>query len=92
MNCKRCGKAIGTDRGICPFCGAMLSQDQMVTYKQMKKENRFQEEMITEKYNGKKVYYEKRDSTDSNLYIWIIFFGFLIILAIVVLVIVLGNF
>ena len=58
----------------------------------MKKENRFQEEMITEKYNGKKVYYEKRDSTDSNLYIWIIFFGFLIILAIVVLVIVLGNF
>ena len=29
MHCKRCGKAIGTDRGICPFCGAMLSKEQM---------------------------------------------------------------
>ena len=92
MNCKRCGKAIGTDRGICPFCGAMLSQDQMATYKQMKKENRFHEEMITEKYNGKKVYYEKREGSDSNFYLWIILFGLLIIIAIVVLVIVLGNF
>ena len=29
MTCRRCGKALGTDRGICPFCGAMLSNEQM---------------------------------------------------------------
>ena len=92
MNCKRCGKAIGSDRGICPFCGAMLSQDQMATFKQMKKENRFREKMITEKYTGKQVYYEKREEKDSKFYIWIILLGLLIFIVIFVLVIVLGNF
>ena len=35
MHCKRCGKAIGTDRGICPFCGAMLTIDQMKIYEEL---------------------------------------------------------
>ena len=61
MHCKRCGKAIGTDRGICPFCGAMLSKDQMEIYKQDKKENMLKPEMLTEKFGEKPQIYEKRE-------------------------------
>ena len=50
MKCKRCGKALGTDRGICPFCGAMLTQSQMEIYKQDKKERMLKPELLTEKY------------------------------------------
>ncbi len=78
MNCKRCGKAIGTDRGICPFCGAMLTKDQMEIYKQDKKEHQFETKMITEKYNGQKVYYEKREEpNEKGIFL---FFGGIVIL------------
>ena len=32
MHCKRCGKAIGTDRGICPFCGESFDAGQATRY------------------------------------------------------------
>ncbi len=86
MNCRRCGKALGTDRGICPFCGAMLSQDQMETYKKYKKENRFKEEMITEKYSGKKVYYEKRENQNSKYLFFLLFFIILLLIMVFIVI------
>ena len=85
MHCKRCGKAIGTDRGICPFCGAMLSKDQMEIYKQDKKENMLQPEMLTEKFGEKPQVYEKRENYSQ--YLWIIVFLALAILILVVVLI-----
>ena len=85
MHCKRCGKAIGTDRGICPFCGAMLSKEQMEIYKQDKRENMFKPEMITEKYGEKPQFYEKRK--DDSKFLWVIL-GLFIILIIAVIVLI----
>lgn len=85
MHCKRCGKAIGTDRGICPFCGAMLSKDQMEIYKQDKKENMLKPEMLTEKFGEKPQVYEKRENYSQ--YRWIIVFLALAILILVVVLI-----
>lgn len=67
MHCKRCGKSLGTDRGICPFCGAMMSKDQMNVYKEMKKERMYKPELLTEKYGEKPVFYEKSKRDDSKL-------------------------
>ena len=83
MHCKRCGKAIGTDRGICPFCGAMLSKDQMEIYKQDKKENMYKPEMLTEKYGEKPQVYEKRPN--DTKYVWIIIGLFVILLVLIIL-------
>ena len=85
MHCKRCGKAIGTDRGICPFCGAMLSKDQMEIYKQDKKENMLKPEMLSEKFGEKPQVYEKRENYSQ--YLWIIVFLALAILILVVVLI-----
>ena len=85
MHCKRCGKAIGTDRGICPFCGAMLSKDQMEIYKQDKKENMLKPEMLTEKFGEKPQVYEKRENYSQ--YRWIIVFLALATLILVVVLI-----
>lgn len=79
MHCKRCGKALGTDRGICPFCGAMMSKEQMNVYKEMQKEKMFTARLLTEKYGEKPVYYEKQ--TSSNKIFLFLFLGiFLLIL------------
>ncbi len=91
MHCKRCGKAIGTDRGICPFCGAMLSPDQMEKYKQDKKEAMKRAELLTEKYGNQKVYYEKSDVNENKLIGILVVLGILLFLAIIVLIIVLNN-
>ncbi len=89
MNCKRCGKALGTDRGICPFCGAPLSQEQMQTFQKWKKEEQYKEKMITEKYNGKKVYFEKRENNDSLAFLLIIL-GLMVLIIMVILIIILS--
>ncbi len=90
MNCRRCGKALGTDRGICPFCGAMLSKDQMEIYKQDKKENMYKPELITEKYSGTSTYYEKRNDSENKAIGFIIIVGVLLFVAIIALIIVLN--
>lgn len=85
MHCKRCGKAIGTDRGICPFCGAMLTKEQMDVYKQDKKENMLKPEMLTEKFGEKPQVYQKRN--DNSNYLWLIAFLVLaIIIALIILI------
>ena len=53
MHCKKCGKAIGTDRGICPFCGAMLSKEQYSEYQEIKKSNN-KPELLTERQAKKR--------------------------------------
>ena len=88
MHCKKCGKAIGTDRGICPFCGAMLSPSQYEIYKELKKDNMLRPDLLTEKYGEKKIIYDKR-SNDSKLYLVIIGLFVLIIMAIIILFVVL---
>ncbi len=89
MHCKKCGKAIGTDRGICPFCGAMLSSDQYALYKEMKKDmNR--PELLTEKYGQKPIVYEKRGSDNDKLFIILAILGLLVLVGVVVLFIVLN--
>jgi len=84
MHCKRCGKSLGTDRGICPFCGAMLDKEQMNTYKEMKKEMMLKPELLTEKYGEKPVYYEKNDEYPSKLFFLLI--GLCIVLVFLILV------
>ncbi len=87
MHCKRCGKAIGTDRGICPFCGAMLTKEQIKIYQQDKKENMFKPEMLTEKFGEKPQIYQKRE--DNSKYLWlIVFLALAIIIALIILIIV----
>lgn len=88
MHCKRCGKAIGTDRGICPFCGAMLSKDQMEIYKQDKKESMQKAELLTEKYGNQKTYYEKSSANENKLIGLLVILGILVILALFTLIIV----
>lgn len=90
MHCKKCGKAIGTDRGICPFCGAMLSKEQMEIYKQDKRENMMNPELLTEKYGEKPVYYEKSKS-DNKLIGIILILGVILILAVIILIVVLNG-
>lgn len=90
MKCKRCGKALGTDRGICPFCGAMLSKEQMDIYKHDKKENMLKPELLTEKYGEKPVYYEKQKDSDSFLYVILGVLLLFLILGILILVFVLN--
>jgi len=90
MNCRRCGKALGTDRGICPFCGAMLSEDQMKIYKQDKKENMYRPELITEKFTGNSFHYEKNESHEKGLVVFLFILGILLVLLVLVLLSVLN--
>lgn len=90
MHCKRCGKAIGTDRGICPFCGAMLTSSQMNTYIADKKEEEQKKVvLLTEKYGEKTVIYETNKESSK---LWIVLVGllFLFILAMIILAIILA--
>ena len=79
MHCKKCGKAIGTNRGICPFCGSMLSPSQYTEYKEMKKEDFYKPELLTEKYGQKPIVYEKRNENNSKVYIIIIILGIIVL-------------
>ena len=90
MHCKRCGKAIGTDRGICPFCGAMFSSEQMEIYKKDKKASLQRAELLTEKYGNQRVYYEPNKSNENKLIVLFITLGIAVILAILVLIIVIN--
>ena len=86
MQCKRCGKALGTDRGICPFCGAMLTRSQMEIYKKDKKERMMETELLTEKYGEKPVYYEKRQNSENKVLGIVIILGIILIFLVLVLI------
>lgn len=87
MHCKRCGKALGTDRGICPFCGAMLTKEQMKIYAQDRKENSLKPEMLTEKFGEKPQVYQKREENTS--YLWIIVaVAFLVLIGLLILILI----
>lgn len=90
MHCKRCGKAIGTDRGICPFCGAMLSKEQLEIYKKDQQENYFKPKLLTEKYGEKPIVYEKRKEPSNMIFLILSIIAVLTIIAIVVLILVLN--
>lgn len=85
MHCKKCGKAIGTDRGICPFCGAMLSKEQYQEYQEMKKSNN-KPELLTEKYGEKPIIYEKRKEINPKLYMFIIVLGIIVLGLVIALI------
>ena len=87
MHCKKCGKAIGTDRGICPFCGAMLSKEQYHEYQEIKKNNQ-KPELLTEKYGEKPIIYEKRNEVNSKLYLIIIILGIIILSLVITLILI----
>ncbi len=89
MYCKKCGKALGTDRGICPFCGTMFSKEQLEIYKEQKKENMYKPELITEKYGEKPVVYEKNEIKENKVLGFIIVLSVLIFLTIIALFMVL---
>ncbi len=80
MHCKKCGHAIGTDRGICPFCGAMLTPGQYKEFEQLQKDNLAKVNLLTEKYGEQKVLYEKRKETNKGIYIGIIFIILLLLI------------
>jgi len=91
MHCKHCGKAIGTDRGICPFCGAMLTGSQMKKFIEDKKENMYKPDLITEKYGMKPYAYEKNKTVENKLLGFLIVVGVLLFLIVLVLIFVLNN-
>lgn len=91
MTCRRCGKALGTDRGICPFCGAMLSNEQMNEYKKYQKEHQYEAKMITEKYGLQKPIYESQDKGSNKALGILMILAILLILIIFVLLIVLNK-
>ncbi len=91
MHCKRCGKALGTDRGICPFCGAMMTKNQLAQYKKDKQENMFKPEYITEKYGEKPVYYEKSEIKENKIIGFIVILGILLALFLITLLFVLNK-
>ena len=86
MHCKKCGKAIGTDRGICPFCGAMLSKEQYSEYQEIKRSNN-KPELLTEKYGEKPIIYEKRNE-NSKVFIIFIVLGIIIIGLVIALILI----
>ena len=87
MHCKKCGKAIGTDRGICPFCGAMLSKEQYKYYQEIKKNNS-KPELLTEKYGEKPIIYEKRNDNNYKFYIVFIILGIIILGLVIALILI----
>ncbi len=89
MTCRRCGKALGTDRGICPFCGAMLSSDQMNEYKKYQKEHQYEAKMITEKYGLQKPVYESHEKANNKTIGLLMILAILLFLIIIVFLIVL---
>ena len=86
MHCKRCGKALGTDRGICPFCGAMLSNDQMEIYKADIQDRNKEARLITEKYGEKPYIYEKTKNNDNKLAMLLMILFLIAIILIVILI------
>jgi len=90
MKCKRCGKALGTDRGICPFCGSLLSKEQVENYRKAKEEKMFEPEMITEKYGEKLIYYEKSKEKENKVLGLIVILGVLAFLLLITAIFVLN--
>ncbi len=89
MNCKKCGKALGTDIGACPFCGAMMTNEQLKIYVEDKKERNKRPELITEKYTGKPMKIERNETyQEKKLWGILLILGTLLILLIIVLLIV----
>ncbi len=86
MHCKRCGKALGTDRGICPFCGAMLSNDQMKVYQKEMQDRNKETRLITEKYGEKPYIYEKAKNSDNKLAMLLMALFLVVIVLIIVLI------
>ena len=92
MHCKVCGKAIGTDRGICPFCGAMLTNEQMKIYKQEKKDSLNKVELFTQKYgNQQTIHYEKSGDIENKWIGVLVVLGVLLIILIITLIVVLHS-
>ena len=90
MYCKHCGKALGTDRGICPFCGAMLSMEQMKEFNYLKKEKMYKAELLTEKYGGVPMVYAKNEKKENKILGFVIVSGVLLLLVVLVFLIVLN--
>lgn len=84
MHCKKCGKALGTDKGVCPFCGAMMTKEQLEIYGKEKREN-LRPELITEKYGEKPNVYSKQQNNQDNKLI-----GILIVLGILLIILVIA--
>ena len=66
MHCKKCGKALGTNSVVCPFCGTTLSPEQLKVVEEEKKKMFGNPELLTEKY-GQKVVYQNEDKKSGFL-------------------------
>ncbi len=90
MRCERCGKALGTERAVCPFCGAALTPKQMKVFKEEKKKKQYDVDMVLERYGMAPIKYEKPQSNENKLLGLLVVLGILFILVILVLVMVLN--
>lgn len=90
MTCKKCGKALGSEIGACPFCGAMMTNEQLKIYIEDKKERSMRPVLITEKYTGKMMKIEKNTETpiEKKLVGVLVIIGILIILILLTIFIV----
>ncbi len=88
--CKKCGKALSNAQATCPFCGALMTSEQLTAFANMKRESEkdLRAKLISEQYGIKPIKYELHQNQISDK--WIIFLvicGVLGILFLVVLLI-----
>ncbi len=51
MYCKRCGAALPSEGYICKSCGAMMSEEQIKSQKELMNDNKFEVNLMSDKYN-----------------------------------------
>ena len=90
MRCERCGKALGTERAVCPFCGAALTPKQMKVFKEEKKKKQYDVDMVLERYGMAPIKYEKPQNSENKWLGLFVVLGVLLILVIIVFILVLN--
>lgn len=87
MHCKKCGAALGTDKSVCPVCGAVLASDQMEVLGQEKRDEDAKRVKLLSEMYGQKTFYEKPKEDKSLIFI-LGGFGIVILILIIILIIV----
>ena len=85
MVCKNCGKSLGNEKATCPFCGALMDQNQLEAFVKEKKEREqdLRPKLVSERY-GMALHYEKqKNQTNHSLFIIL---GILLVLVILFLI------
>jgi len=84
MNCKKCGNSLPNNGAICKFCGAMMSEEQIVLQNNQNKNRGLNQNLKSDLYGVEKnIAYNKNEKENKIL-------GVIIIAIILVFIIVLA--